>query len=280
MMQGETQKRFGFFERRVVFAVTAIGMTIFIALWIWLRNANLQHGSFTTGYVLLGSLFFLAMLGMRKRLSFIPSIGSASFWMQLHIYVGLVSFAVFAFHIGLRIPDGGLEVFLAVLYLLVAFSGFYGLYVTRVVPRKLNAINEEVIFERIPLLRNQIANSAREMVLDACATSEVLAKFYARRLAAFLEQPRSLAYAINPSGRTRRKLISEIEELDRFLVEDQRSVSRRLAILIRKKDDLDFHHAMQGRLKVWLFVHIGMTYSLLIVSIVHGVLAHAFSGGL
>jgi hypothetical protein len=251
-----------------------------VALWVLLQNGNLHHGSFTTGYVLLGSLFFLAMLGMRKRLTFIPAIGSVSFWMQLHIYVGLASFAIFAIHIGPRIPDGGLEIFLAVLYLLVAFSGFYGLYVTRVVPRKLSAINEEVIFERIPSMRNKIAVSARAMVLEACATSEVLAKFYARRLVAYFERPRSLAYAINPNGRTRRQLIGEIEELDRFLAEDQRSVSRKLAVLIRKKDDLDFHQVMQGRLKVWLFVHIGMTYSLLLVAIVHGVLAHAFGGGL
>lgn len=279
-MTGKSQKQFSFFERRTVFTVAAVGATILVALWVWLQNAKLQHGSFTTGYVLLGSLFFLAMLGMRKRLTFLPAIGSASFWMQLHIYVGLASFAIFAMHIGPRIPDGGLEIFLAVLYLLVAFSGFYGLYVTRVVPRKLSAINEEVIFERIPSMRNQIAISARSMVLEACANSEVLAKFYARRLVAYFERPRSLAYALNPSGRTRRQLIGEIEELDRFLAEDQRSVSRKLAVLIRKKDDLDFHQAMQGRLKVWLFVHIGMTYSLLIVAIVHGVLAHAFGGGL
>ncbi len=249
-------------------------------MWVWLQNVKLFHGSFTTGYVLFGSLVFLTMLGMRKRLTFVPAIGSASFWMQLHIYVGLASFAIFAMHIGPRIPDGGLEIFLAVLYLIVALSGAYGLYVTRVIPRKLSVINEEVIFERIPSLRNQIAISARAMVLEACVTSEVLAKFYVRRLAGYFERPRSLAYAINPSGRIRRQLIGEIEELDRFLAEDQRTVSRKLAILIRKKDDLDFHQAMQGRLKVWLFVHIGMTYSLLMVAIVHGVLALAFGGGL
>ena len=50
--------------------------------------------------------------------------------------------------------------------------------------------------------------------------------------------------------------------------------------MVRKKDDLDYHTAMQGRLKMWLFVHIAMTWSLLIFSVVHGVLAHAYGGGL
>ena len=272
--------RFSFFERRLIFGITALGLVVAVALLVWLQNSYLGHGSFTTGYALLGSLTFLMLLGMRKRLTFLPAIGSASFWMQMHIYVGLASVAVFALHVGWRVPDGGLEKFLAALYLIVAGSGFYGLYVTRVVPKKLAAINEEVIFERIPMLRSQVAKKARAIVLEACTTSEVLAKFYANRLAAFLEQPRNLAYAVRPSGRARRQLIGEMEELDRFLAEDQRRVSRKLAVLVRKKDDLDFHQAMQGRLKVWLFAHIGMTYSLLIVAIVHGVLAHAFSGGL
>lgn len=278
-MKRKNKKRFTFFERRLTYGLATVGCTLLVVLWVWLQNANLQHGSFTTGYVLLGSLFFLALLGMRKRLTFIPGMGSASFWMQLHIYVGLASCAMFAIHIGPRIPDGALEIFLTALYLIVASSGAYGLYITRAVPKKLSAVNEEVIFERIPSMRNQIAVAARAMVLEACEKSEVLAKFYVNRLAAWFERPRGLVYALNPSGRTRRQLIGEMEELDRFLAEDQRSVSRKLAVLIRKKDDLDFHQAMQGRLKIWLFVHIGMTYSLLLVAVVHGVLAHAFGGG-
>ena len=74
-------------------------------------------------------------------------------------------------------------------------------------------------------------------------------------------------------------MIAEIDELDRFLAEDQRPASRGLAELVKRKDDLDYHSAVQGRLKVWLFVHIGLTYSLLVVAIMHVVLVHAFSGG-
>ena len=85
---------------------------------------------------------------------------------------------------------------------------------------------------------------------------------------------------VHPTGRTRRQLVAELEDLDRFLAGDDRRVSRELAIMVRKKDDLDYHRVMQGKLKMWLFVHIAMTYSLLIFAVVHGILAHAFSGGL
>lgn len=210
----------------------------------------------------------------------LPALGSAAFWMQLHIYVGLATFAIFGFHIAWRVPHGMFESFLAMLYLVVASSGVYGLYVTRFYPSRLNSLNEEVIFEQIPALRQRIAAHARAIVLQACEASDVLAKFYTNRLAAFLERPRKLAYLIQPNGRMRRQLISEIEELDRYLTEDQRSLSQQLSAMVIQRDDLDYHYALQGRLKVWLFVHIGLTYSLLAVAFLHMVLAHAFSGGL
>ena len=154
----------------------------------------------------------------------------------------------------------------------------YGLYVTRILPKRLTAVNEEIIFERIPAFRQKLAAQARVIALEACETSEVLAKFYSNRLIHFFERPRSLAYMVSPSGGKRRQLVGEIEALDRFLGDEQRTASRKLAGLVRQKDDLDFHRAIQGRLKIWLFAHIGVTYSLLIVAVVHGVMAHAFSG--
>jgi hypothetical protein len=49
--------------------------------------------------------------------------------------------------------------------------------------------------------------------------------------------------------------------------------------LVRRKDDLDFHDARQKILKLWLFGHIGLTYALVLLALVHGLLAHAFGGG-
>ena len=263
--------------RNTIRTASVIAVLAGVVMWM---DQSLLHSSFFTGYVLIGSLFLLAAFGMRKRLPMIGGIGSAAFWMQMHIYVGLGSFAVFAMHIAFRFPDGMLESILATLYCVVFFSGLYGLWATRTIPRKLTNVGEEVIFERIPLFKRNLARQAQTIVMESCERTPVLARFYANRLSGFFERRRSLAYLLVPTGRMRRQLISEIEELDRFLAQEDRSVSRKLAIMVRKKDDLDYHTAMQGRLKVWLFVHIAMTYSLLIFSVVHGVLAHSFGGGI
>lgn len=263
--------------RNISLTVLVVAALAVAVAWM---DRSLLHSSFFTGYVLIGSLFLLAAFGMRKRLPMISGIGTAALWMQMHIYVGFGSFAIFAMHIAFRVPDGMLESILASLYCVVFFSGVYGIWATRTIPRKLNSVGEEVIFERIPAFKRKLARRAQTIVMESCQSTPVLANFYVNRLSRFFECPRGLAYMLVPSGRTRRQLVSEIEELDRFLAQEDRGTSRELAIMVRKKDDLDYHTAMQGRLKIWLFLHIAMTWSLLIFSVVHGLLAHAYSGGL
>ena len=269
-----------FTRRRIVNAVTSVLLVSLLAAVVFYQQQHLIRSSYTTGYVLIGCLFFLAAFNLRKKIPMLPGIGSAAWWMQVHIYVGLSTFVIFGLHVGWRVPNGGFELLLTGLYLVVAFSGVYGLYVTRVLPRRLTAINEEVIFERIASLRHQLTMQARQLVLEACESSDVLARFYANRLASFLERSRGWAYLVHPTGRLRRQVIGELEELDRFLTVEQRQTTRTLSQIVQQKDDLDYHQAIQGRLKVWLFVHVGLTYSLLLVAVMHGVLVHAFVGGI
>ena len=47
---------------------------------------------------------------------------------------------------------------------------------------------------------------------------------------------------------------------------------------VQRKDDLDYQYALQGALKLWLFVHIPLTYGLLVLAIFHGLAACAYGG--
>jgi hypothetical protein len=270
-------KPWTFRSRRIINGALTSLCLLCLAVLVHYQHVNLVRSNYTTGYLLIGCLAFLALFNVRKKLSMLPRIGSASFWMQLHIYVGLSTFGSFALHLGWQIPSGLFERGLAVLYLIVALSGVYGLMITRILPKRLTSLPQEVIYERIPWLRRDLTRQARALVMSACESTDVLARFYINRLANYLECPRGLLYLVNPNGRMRRQMIAEIEELNRFLGEDQRKAGRDLVELVKKKDDLDYHAAIQGRLKGWLFVHIGLTYSLLIVAMVHGILVHAFA---
>lgn len=243
-------------------------------------DRSLQRTSYATGWTLLGIIGLLTCYNLRKRLSFIPILGSSRAWMQIHIYFGFVSVVVFLFHIGFRIPDGQFEFLLGTLFLFVSASGMYGLYITRVVPKKLTAVADEVVFERIPSLRIQLQNQAREIVFECAKLAPALVDFYLEKAAAFFEAPRGAFYYAVPNGRHRRALERELSNIDRYLPEDGRKPSQELKELINKKDDLDFHCAMQGRLKLWLFVHIATTYGMIIMAVFHAILVHAFHGGL
>ncbi len=48
--------------------------------------------------------------------------------------------------------------------------------------------------------------------------------------------------------------------------------------LVEAKDDLDYQRALQGALKFWLFVHVPLTYGLLIFAAFHILVVYSFSG--
>ncbi len=75
-------------------------------------------------------------------------------------------------------------------------------------------------------------------------------------------------------------MLDDIDDMERYLNPKEREYSERLRALVRKKHELDYHYALQATLKGWLFVHIPLTYGLLILAAIHTVLVHAFSGGL
>ena len=83
---------------------------------------------------------------------------------------------------------------------------------------------------------------------------------------------------MRPTSALRRSLMREMQDLRRYLSEPEQAGCERLFTLVRRKDDLDFHDARQRALKLWLFGHIGLTYALLLLAVLHAVLAHAFAG--
>jgi hypothetical protein len=173
-----------------------------------------------------------------------------------------------------------LESILAGLFVLVAGSGLLGLYLTRTLPKKLARVGEEVLYERIPAFRRTLVDEAQRLLLEAATLTDspILANFYAAKLQPFLAQPRTWAYRLNPTSRRRRFLLAEMQGLQRYLSDHERPICERLFALVRKKDDLDYHEALQSLLRGWLFVHISLTYPLLLLATLHGLLAWSFVG--
>ena len=236
--------------------------------------------TFLSGWLLFVLILTLVMYNFRKRLPFLP-LGTSTDWLQFHVSAGLLAIGLFVLHIGLRVPNGPLDVTLTLLYVAGAGSGLVGFILSRVLPRRLATRGEEVIFEQIPVMRKRLRENVEGIVERTVSEdhSTTLADFYNRRLASFLDGPRNYWGHLFASTRSRQALLTDLGALDRNLGEKERESAEELRTLIRVKDDLDCQEALQGTLKYWLFIHIPLAYSLLILSLVHAIVVSAYTTG-
>ncbi len=263
------------FAIALITVITLVGAAVLLSYSLSLGNT-----AFLTGWVMLAMILFLVSYNLRKKLTYPPLLKSST-WLQLHVYVGLLSVVLFLFHTGWRMPNGAFEGTLAVLYACVAGSGLAGLALSRLIPARLTARGEEVLFERIALYRRELRDRAETLVVDSLNRSgtTTLSDLYVRRLADFFHGSRHVWHHLVQSTRPLKLLTNELRALERYLDDRERDTARELAELVEAKDNLDYHYAMQGVLKGWLFVHIPLTYVLLLFIALHVVVVHAFSGG-
>ena len=71
----------------------------------------------------------------------------------------------------------------------------------------------------------------------------------------------------------RRRLLSGLKDLDRYLETEDRITAGQFATLVQHKDQLDYQFAMQLRLRIWLVVHGVLSIVLLAGAIYHAVVA-------
>jgi len=258
-----------------------VAALVVVAIVVGLRAVDLGLGraQYASGYLLYGLVAFLTLFSLRKKLPTLP-LGSASSWLQIHLYGGVVAGLLFGIHLDWQLPTGIVETALGFAFMMTFVSGLVGLVMTRRIPKVLSRVGEEVVYERIPQLRRRLHQTSRTVVLDSVAASgsTLLAQFYSHRLFDFFATRPSWAYLIRPSGVRRRRVMHEMRDLERYLTPEEKSGYERLFGMVRQKDDLDFQEARQRLLKLWMFGHIGMTGLLVTLATLHGILALAFRG--
>jgi hypothetical protein len=249
------------------------------ALWLHAKFSHaLPDYAFLTGWVLFAAMLVLTFFNAWKKLPFLP-LGNAETWLQIHIYLGFFTVVLFLIHLNFRMPHGWFEITLTWLFTLVSASGVVGLFFSRTLPRRLATRGGEVIFEKIPALRHALKTEAENLALGAEAKSPIIAEFYTKRLAPFFAGSRNLWLHVVESRRPLNALVAELDDLRRFANDAEREKINQLTALVRQKDGLDYHRALQLALKLWLFVHIPLTYGLLIFTALHIILVFGFSGG-
>ncbi len=281
------RRRFAGFLRGVVrrgrrlrtLALVALGVGALIAaneLW----ECTLHHSNVLSGWALLAAFAALLLLAGRKRLPAAP-LGDLSRWLRAHWGWGILGGVAFVLHAGLSPPPGRLESALWLLFLAVAASGAVGLLLSRWIPERRRRHGELILYERIPAFRRMLARRVEGLAMQSVreTASGTLADFYAQRLGEFFDGPRNRLGHLVESNRSVLRLRREVRHLERYLDDRGREILDEIDRCIVAKNNLDYQEALHDALRSWRRIHVPLTWSLVLLVVVHVLLVLTFSGG-
>jgi hypothetical protein len=267
-----------FSQRRLI----NLGLLLSAVAAFWALQESYANGIRSTGLLsgtaLFGTCLLLALFNARKKLPFIPLL-KASTWTQFHIYAGWFAVVVFFFHTGLRMPNGLFEIALYSVFLAVALSGVLGLIISRIYPSRLRLYGENLMYERIPSLRQQLQADVEKIIWKSVneTKSFTLARMYEAKLKAYFSAKQNTLLHLIGSEEAVNDLTEELNQLQRYMVASERVFLAEVIECVKAKDNLDMQATCQGVLKYWLFIHIPLTFSLLLMGLLHGLMALAFN---
>lgn len=266
--------------------IAASSVALFAAVWLYgagLRDARYLDGWLLAAGMILQIYFHVALKTTRL------SPKAVARWRAFHVLLGYVLIAAFLSHANFSLPDTGMEWALWLGFCLVAISGIFGTYLSWSLKAR-HGITAGFNFDRIPIRRDEIAKEVHAAVTQDAAPSHDLPlpdlpydvwilDLYANHLRDFLQAPRHFTAHLLGAQNPGQRLIDEIEMLSRFVDPSRQEKLAAIKDLVIEKDRLDFARAYLLLTKSWLFVHVPVTYALVVISVLHVVVVYAYSSG-
>ena len=271
--------------------VTSLGL-VAVATGLYIPYANnADYGA--TGNSITGLLFgiagtiamiFAGLLAARKRIVS-KKLGAISWWLKGHLWVGLVSVPLIFFHSGFRF-GGLLEQLTMWCFLTVIISGVIGQILQHVTPRFMKtAAPQQAIFEQLEVAINSLKKSADAQVLGVYDTlfvdvqhdgaespDDFLRAFYLRHVRTFLQievDPNSSLFnATQAEG-----IFATIRE---GIPHSMVPVALELESICNERRQLISQNKLQWIMHGWTLIHIPLSMSLLVLTLVHVVMSLYF----
>jgi len=221
------------------------------------------------GVLALAMVLLLVFFGVRKRWHR-SRLGRLETWCQSHVYLGLLVVAVVLCHSGFRFEDR-VAVLTFWTMVVVSTSGFAGALLYTVVPLLLTGVERDLPPEEMSRQLNQLAQSmarlgsGRSPALQEIAT-RLLGEARPGWLAGWrlLLAPGAAAGTAPDKGWTRRmREVPPAEQGD----------LQQLMVLSRQRRELHLSLVAQQRyrnlLAVWLYLHVPLSFALLVLLAAH-----------
>jgi hypothetical protein len=251
---------------RSTLAVAALSIVVYVVC----REARPWSpgglGGLTFG-TLAAAIFILdALYPLRRRLMAWP-LGTAQYWLQFHLYGGVLACLFVVLHTGFRVPSGAMGWSLAMLTAWATISGLAGVWLQKYVPAKLtNDLSVEAIYERIPEIAGRLQREADSLVVGA---PEVLQRFYTTTIRDDLDRLRpSWAHLGGVRAELARR-VAPFQGLGAFLSAEDRVRLDGLQSIVTEKLELEVQYSLQRLLKQWVVFHVIPCMALLALMVVH-----------
>lgn len=267
---------------------------------------NGAHGGSIPGLIYAGvgsgMMLFALLLSGRKKVRTMR-IGRAFYWMQGHVWFGLLSYPVIIYHAGGLHWGGTLTQVIMWLFTIVIVSGIVGLILQQIIPTKmLRDVPAETIYEQIDHVLDQLRCEARDLVASVTTRQErpafevevvpaggtvaavlssrptvsgatMLESFYQQEVAPFLagKMPRDSKLVAAQSSD------STFAAARAALPSQFHSTLAELQSIADERRQLDQQRRLHVALHGWLLCHVPLSFALVLLSIVHAVEALRFA---
>ena len=269
-----------------VLVIAAISCGLFWLVWIY--GSGLRDPRYLDGWILAAGIGFQLYFHIAiKTASLSPR--SAVRWRKVHIFIGYVLIAAFISHSDFSLPDTAFEWALWADFVLVTLSGVFGTYLAWSL-KVGRPIDERISYDRIPARLRELAQElyavvaspdppAAAFALPVAPHDAWIKDLYTNHLRGFFQGQRNFTAHLVGSQRPLRRLTDEIDNLSRYV--DQQGQEKLVTIknLVIEKDRLDFARVHLGLTKGWLFVHVPVTYALIVLTLLHILVVYSFSSG-
>lgn len=209
-------------------------------------------------------------------------------WRGIHIFVGYLLIAAFLSHSNFSLPDTGFEWALWLGFMLVTLSGLFGAYLSWSL-REKGTIDDRMRYADIPARRADLARDVHALVVAPSSTDGSalpappydawIMELYAAHLRNFFEGGQNISTHLTGSKRELQLLTDEIDKLSRYVDFEHQERLAAIRSLVLEKDRLDFARVHLALSRSWLFVHVPVTYSLVVLTALHVLVVYSFSSG-
>jgi hypothetical protein len=255
------------------------------------------------GFAGYAMMLFALLLGARKRVRAMR-LGRAYWWTQGHVWFGLLAFPIILLHGGFKAQFWGGTLTQVIMWAFVAvwISGIVGLILQQIMPtRLLNHVPMETIYEQIDNIIRQLREEAATIVkaveekpaeepyeydavpaglATAVAPARVgteaetkLSAFYRVQVVPVLadRMPATATLARErPAAAAFAQLRDSMPPALKKSVEDLAEICEERRQLARQRR---MHHVLHG----WLFVHVPLSYGLMVLATIHAIKAVQFT---